>query len=135
MRKIEDIQDTKGFGIWALSVIVKFFVFGYALIRGIIYSAKDKKLGFYFYKLGYGNDLFGAKLIAPYANRHFIKKGGYKYGEPNKYTVDGNKTISFFMAINKMDGFNTTEADKWEKKIDQVDPNHLEKIINTLKNL
>lgn len=121
--------DIVGFLIWVLSLVSKIIIFPYALIRGIIYAAIDKKLGDYFYSLGYGNDLFGLKLIAPYANRHFVKEGGFKFGEPNKYTKDGNKTISFYMAINKLHGFNTPEADKWERRINLVDKNHLNKTL------
>lgn len=122
--------DIVGFAIWVLSVVVKTLIFMYSFVTGIFYSAKDKKLGDYFFSLGYGNDLFGAKLIAPYANKHFIKPGGFEYGKPNRYTKDGNKTISFFMAINKQHGFNTKEADALEKLINVFDKDHLKKTLN-----
>jgi hypothetical protein len=67
------------------------------------------------------NDIFGNKLIAPYANRHFIKPGGRRYGQ--------NETISLTMALNKRDGFNTKEADFWERCINIFDKNHLEKTL------
>ena len=117
------MTDIVGFIIWIGSFIIKRLIFLYALIRGIIYAIKDKKLGDYFYSLGYGNDLFGAKLIAPYANRKLIKPNGIKYG------TEDNKTISYYMAVNKRNGTNTPEADWWEKQINKVDKNHLEKTL------
>lgn len=115
--------DIIGFLIWIGSFIIKRLVFLFALIAGIIYTVKQKKLGDYFYSLGYGNDLFGAKLIAPFANKHFIKQGGKKYG------TEDNKTISYYMAINKRYGFNTPAADWWERRINFFDKNHLEKTL------
>jgi len=116
------MNDTLGAIIWIGSAIIKLLVFLYALIAGIILSIKDKKLGDYFYSLGYGNDLFGAKLIAPYANRRLIKEGGIKYG------TEDNKTISYYMSANKRNGTNTKEADWWEHKINIFDKNHLSKV-------
>jgi hypothetical protein len=118
------MTDIVGFIIWILSAVLKRLLFGYALCRGVIYAIKDKRLGDYFYSLGIGNDIFGNKLIAPYANRHFIKPGGRRYGQ--------NETISLTMAINKRDGYNTKEADFWERCINIFDDNHLEKTL--LKN-
>lgn len=120
--------DIVGFIIWIGSFIIKRLVFLFALIMGIFYTIKDKKLGDYFYSLGYGNDLFGAKLIAPFANRHFIKQGGHNYGSKD------NKTISYYMAINKRDGFNTPAVDWWERRINFFDKNHLEKTLQKIKN-
>lgn len=123
------MKDITGFIIWIGSFIIKRLVFLCGLLTGIYYSTKDKKLGDYFYSLGYGNDLFGAKLIAPFANRYFIKSGGHKYG-----SID-NKSISYYMAINKRDKFNTPTADWWERKINFFDKNHLQKTLikNNLK--
>lgn len=128
------MNDSKGILIYIGSWLIKRAVFLYAFISGSIIKIREKRWGDYTFSLAYGNDLFGAKLIAPHANKYWIKSGGYKYGEPNKFTMDGNKTISFFMAINKKEGFNTPEADWWEKKINIVDKDHLKKTLEKYYN-
>jgi hypothetical protein len=112
--------DIVGFIIWIGSGLLKRLFFLFGLILGVYHSIKDKKLGDYFYSLGIGNDIWGNKLIAPHANKYWIKKGGRKYG--------GNETISKTMAYNKRDGYNTSRADFWENLINKVDKNHLSKV-------
>ena len=112
--------DIIGFIIWIVSALAKLFLFIPSLVLSGYVAIKNKKLGDYFYSLGIGTDIYGNKLIAPYANKKFIKKGGRKYG--------GNETISKTMAYNKRDGYNTEVADKWENLINIFDKNHLSKV-------
>jgi hypothetical protein len=121
------MQDSRGFIIWLLSVIVKKLVHLIAWILSVIQAIKDKKLGDYFYSLGIGNDIYGNKLIAPHANKYWVKKGGHEFGS--------SETISRTMAKNKRDGFNTKHADRWEEIINVVDRNHLAKVASKIDSI
>lgn len=114
------MSDLKGIGIWLLGVFAKLVFFLPAIIQGIRISHKKKNVGDYFYSLGSGIDLFGAKLIAPHANKYWVKEGGRLYGK--------HEHISTTMAINKRYGYNTKYADRWERFINFFDTNHLDKI-------
>lgn len=117
------MQDIIGFLYWLGSILLKILLFIPALCQGIKLSAQSRKLGDYLFSLASGNDTWGNKLIAPHANKYFVKPGGRRYGK--------NEHISLTMAINKRDGFNTEIADKWERRINFFDKDHLNK---TLKN-
>lgn len=112
------MTDLLGIIIWLGSGLLKRLVLAYAFVRSSMIAIKEKKWGDYTYSLGIGNDIFGNKLIAPYANKYWVKSGGRKFG--------GNETISLCMAFNKRDGYNTPEADWWERRINFFQKNHLQ---------
>lgn len=114
--------DIVGFLIWILATLLKVVIFLPAIVLSIIQAAKNKKLGDYFYSLGIGTDIYGNKLIAPFANRYFKKEGGHDYG--------CNETISLCMAKNRRDGFETKSAKFVGNLIEFFDPNHLQETLN-----
>lgn len=115
------MSDIKGIAIFLLGKAALILLFIPALWQGFVISHRKKNVGDYSYSLGSGIDIFGNKLIAPHANKYWVKPGGRMYGQ--------NEHISLTMAINKRDGFNTPDADKWEKRIDFFDSNHLYKTL------
>lgn len=115
------MNDLKGIGVFFLGKILLIIMFVPAIFQGLVISHREKNVGDYGYSLGSGIDIFGCKLIAPHANKYWVKPGGRRYGK--------NEHISLTMAINKRDGFNTPDADKWERRINWFDKNHLEKTL------
>lgn len=116
------MTDIVGFLIWVLATLLKVVIFLPALILSIIQAAINKKLGDYFYSLGIGTDIYGNKLIAPFANRYFKTKDGHEYG--------GNETISLCMAKNKKAGTCTKSAEVLGSMIEFFDKDHLNETLN-----
>lgn len=117
------MSDLKGFGIWIGAVFLRIVMFFPAVFQGVKISIQKKRLGDYFWSLGSGIDIWGNKLIAPHANKHWVKPGGRQYGM--------NEHISLTMAINKHYGHNTKYADRWERVINKVDKDHLAKTLKS----
>lgn len=115
------MNDTKGIVVFLFARLVRWLVFFPALFQGLVISAQEKNIGDYGKSLGIGEDIFGNKLIAPHANKYWIKPGGTRFGS--------NETISETMAKNKRDGFNTKYADRWERLINRFEKNHLQKTL------
>lgn len=118
-----DIADTKGFGVWMLQFVTKTLVFIPGAYLNIKQAAKERRLGWYFYSLGYGGDIWGNKFIAPHANAHWITKEGYRFGL--------DEPISKPLAINVYNWTLTRKMIKYVKSVEIPDKNHLAKTLRS----
>ena len=111
--------------IVALFAFVIVRVFGLILLPWSLFLAiKQKRLNSYFYEVGRGFDILANKLYEPALNSK-LQRNGRKFGQ--------DETISQCMAFNKKYGFDTSTAKWWEKRINTIDKNHLEKTLNKTK--
>jgi hypothetical protein len=116
------MNDFKGFLTMIGGGVLRIILFFPAIWQGSVISIRSKKLGDYYWSIGSGTDIWGNKLIAPHANKYWVKPGGRQYGK--------NEHISLTMALNKQNGFNTPDADKWERRINRFDKDHLKKTLD-----
>lgn len=121
------MADLRGIALFLFAWLAKAIIFFPALCQGIKISAEKKNIGDYGYELASGTDIYGNKLIAPHANKYWVKPGGRPYGL--------NEHISVTMAINKHNQHNTQYADRWERVINFLDKNHLQKTLNKLNSV
>lgn len=110
------------FGAYLLSKAAKFLVrlFGIVLLPwSIVIAIKEKRLNKYYYEVSRGWDILANKMYEPALNSRLVNPGGKRYG--------GDETISQCMAFNKFFGYSTSDADKWEARINFFDKDHLKK--------
>lgn len=113
-----NIADSKGFLVNLLSIVAKVILLLPALLLNIGESKRKKQVGGYFYTLGYGRDIWGNKLIAPYANRYFIPADGHLFGL--------DEPISLPLAVNcRDDKFLDDEAKWWVYAIEKANHGHM----------
>lgn len=117
------------FAAYILSLFSKLIVrlFGIVLFPwSIIIAIKQKRLNSYFYEVARGWDILANKLYEPALNSRLTTNNSF----------GGDETISQAMAKNKfINNTHTPTADKWEKRINFFDKDHLQKTLKKTNEL
>jgi hypothetical protein len=118
----------KGFILLVLAVLLSIVLYPLGWVYSIItFRGSFKKLGSYWFVMAVSVDQLGNVVMSTLFNDILIRKYGHKFG-------DEDQTVSMVLGVNKAMGTLTNLGKFIADVLNKIDPNHVEKAIESHEN-
>jgi hypothetical protein len=115
----------KGFILLIISILMSIILYPLGWIYSIItFRGSLKKLGSWWFIMAVSVDQLGNVVMSTLFNDILIRKYGHKFG-------DEDQTISMVLGVNKAIGTLTKLGKLIADLLNKIDPNHVEKAIES----